>query len=297
MITDDNDLDTKSGAYFPIVYLTQLYDFLDAKKDLYNIINYDDLKWEVSDESKHFDREWENWKQHISCNHQMQNKIHILIQYDIDSFAWRTNQLLKHPSHKGIKANVMIFKDRINRLKLQHLNDVALTKYEIDIEFLKANQNKEFLVGYHTNAYERSKHEMHLAQNIFEQDIEALREHFEIRYFSAHGGIPDKNNVNNNQLKLPKLKKLNIKWVHNGGGPKFHGEYSDGGHFSERLNPEERDLRDFIKTMQPGQRYRILIHPQYYCNDFEVSARYTGTEWYDKMLTDYHNCCNLWVLE
>ena len=297
MITDDNDLDTKSGAYFPLVYLTQLYDFLNAKKDLYNIINYDDLKWEESDESKHYDREWENWKQHVSSNHQMQHKIHILIQYDVDSFAWRTNQLLKHPSHKGIKANVMIFKDRINRLKLQHLHEVAFTKYDIDIDFLKANQNKEVLVGYHTNAYEKSNHEMYLAQNIFEQDIEALREHFEIRYFSAHGGIPDKNGVNNNQIKLSNLKNLNIKRVHNGGGPRFHGVYSDGGHFSERLNPEERDLRDFFKTMQSGHRYRILIHPQYYCNDFEVSPRYSGTEWYDKMLNDNYNCCNLWLLE
>ena len=103
MITDDNDLETKSGAYFPLIYLTQLNDFLNAKKDLYNIINYDDLKWEESAESMYFDKEWGNWKQHFTSNHQMQNKKQILIHYDIDSFVWRTNQLPKHSSHKGIK--------------------------------------------------------------------------------------------------------------------------------------------------------------------------------------------------
>ena len=77
------------------------------------------------------------------------------------------------------------------------------------------------------------------------------------------------------------FKKL--RWIHNKFSCKFNGYYSDGG-LKRRLkiNQENTDLNEWIKNMQPGKRYRMLIHPQYYGRG-ELQQFETDLKWYNKL--------------
>ena len=64
---------------------------------------------------------------------------------------------------------------------------------------------------------------------------------------------------------------------------RFHGNYSDGGLNNRKRDPNQRDLRDFVKTWEQGKRYRVLLHPQYYHNPFSPSEWLSTADWYRKM--------------
>ena len=81
---------------------------------------------------------------------------------------------------------------------------------------------------------------------------------------------------------MPHETGFDLKWVHNGMSPYFDGNYSDGGINSMKRDPAKRDLRDFVKTLKRGRRYRILTHPQYYHSPCGRSPRLSGTGWYEK---------------
>ena len=88
-----------------------------------------------------------------------------------------------------------------------------------------------------------------------------------------------------------------VRWVHNKWGPRFDGVYSDGGLGMPRYNVE-RDLRKFVKTWKPGNRYRILLHPQYYGADHQAKgvngADLTGVDWYEDLVAIYADGGSAW---
>ena len=122
------------------------------------------------------------------------------------------------------------------------------------------------------------------ALKVFDQDVRQLSERFPIKFFSAHGGVPDPNGLNNRDMPFHESWQRKLRWVHNGHSPHFALQFSDGGHHSPDRDPAKRDLRDFVRSFKPGKRYRVLLHPQYYSNNPVPSPRYTGTAWYDELM-------------
>jgi len=119
---------------------------------------------------------------------------------------------------------------------------------------------------------------------IFEDDVKRLKEYFKVDYFSAHGGARGPNQEINRSLGLPRSLFKKIRWVHNGGTPRFHGNYSDGGYANKAYGLQNRDIREFVKTWQPGKRYRILTHPQYYTTPCDPIGWRKGHRWYENII-------------
>lgn len=277
-----------SGAYFPQRYLLDFFDYLKAHSDKYNVITYDDIPiQDPKDEEENYIGEFKNWVTTVGRTEKGRDKAHVLIQYDIDSRPERANSLLKSSHHDDIPANVMLFRDRIDRKHFKKTGELRFTEYDFDMALLQERMKQNFVMGYHTNAYEKSEHNMDRAVEIFNDDMTYFHENFGVKYFSAHGGVPGPDGKNNNGLPFdPRWTEKSV-WVHNGRTLRFQGYFSDGGHNSKARDPKDRDLRDFVAGMEPGKRYRMLLHPQYYADNNTRSERFSGTPWYDEMMDSY----------
>lgn len=274
---------TNPNAYFPIDYLIHLFEFL-KKNNQYKIITYDDLCWQKNDyPEKLYPNEYINWNKIKD-----KNKIYILFQHDVDSVPERTEKLLREEIRLGIKSSVMIFNKRVNRTELKKNKKLSFTRYDLDKKFLLRIQKKGFIIGYHMNAVEQSLHNLKVANKIFNADIDELREIFNIKYFSAHGGVTGKNNMNNYSIKYQYNK--NLIWVHNKISARFEKTFSDGGinNTNKLVSPDSRSLINFLNDMKPGRRYRILLHPQYYDKNMKPNKILEDQEWYKNILNfDY----------
>lgn len=287
-VTTDSELDPLKGAYFPRRYLTDFYRFMTDHPDLFELITYADLAWDGDeDHTSGYPGEFSRWQQKLKRGALDAGKIYVLIQYDIDSRPERMLGLLQDDDHQKVPTNIMVFNRRIDRRHLKASGEVRLTDYNIDYNYLKRQETSGSQVGYHSNSYELSGFDMAQAEREFASDVQALRQHFNLRFFSPHGGVADAAGLNNRDVPLPQELKSSIKWVANGYTPKFHGHFSDGGHNSQNRDPADRDLHDFISKMKPGGRYRVLLHPQYYDLNPGPSPRFAGTPWYDAMMERY----------
>ena len=296
MTASNFDLDVRVGgkrgerslrrsAYFPRRYLTDFFAFLKHNKDAFEVLTYADLPWDGDcDYGRNYPTEWKNWKRQLASGERDPNKIYLVFQYDVDSRPDRTMALLREPSHQLAPANIMIFNRRVDRKRLKNSGELALTDYDLDIDLLQRLEAQSFVVGYHCNAYELSGFDETRALDIFNEDVRALSQHFKIRFFSAHGGVPDSRGRNNRHLPFHREWVDRLKWVHNGHKVRFDGHFSDGGHNSPRTSPLHRDLRSFVSRMRPGGRYGVLLHPQYYGEDPRISPRFGGTPWYDDLI-------------
>lgn len=208
-----------------------------------------------------------------------------MIQHDVDTQPERTHNLLRYEAARGIPSNVMIFNRRVNRRKLAATGELEFTPYPIDFKLLRVLQAQGFVIGYHANAYEQAQYDEARAREIFLQDVDSLRRQIDIRFFSAHGGTPGPGELNNRDLRLPADMLRDLVWVHNGATPYFSLSYSDGGINSPRRDPAKRDLRDFVRQWRPGNRYRVLTHPQYYHDPCRRSPRLSGAAWYEEVRT------------
>jgi len=284
----DSDLDNRSGAYFPRRYLTEFFDLISELDSQIQVITYTDFSWrETDDFAAGYPGEWQEWQRELKDGTRDPEKSYVVVQYDVDSRPERTLGLLHEPSHESVPANIMIFNKRVDRRHLKNTGELRFTEYPLDDRFLRRLESKNFVIGYHTNAYEQSQFATDIALKLFDRDVKELMERFNIQFFSAHGGVAGPDGKNNNALPFHPNWTMRLKWVHNGCSPKFDGQFSDGGHNSPKRNPKGRDLREFVRKFQPGKRYRILLHPQYYDVEYRRSPRYAGTRWYDEML----ECC------
>ncbi len=274
-----------SPAYFPRTYLTDLFQFIRNNSDRVQCITYKDFCW--GNDFSHEDgyrSEWQDWQHRLTDGRIDRNKIYLVIQYDVDTAPERTMDLLRDPHHDGIPANIMIFVRRLDRRFLVQTKELQYTDYVLDEELLRKRQDSGSVIGYHFNAYERSGWNAGRAQEIFAEDVASLRKRFDISFCSAHGGVPDAEGRNNNSVKIPDALRTSLRWVHNKYSPRFNGQFSDGGHQNSKLNPSQRDIRDFVASWRPGGRYRLLVHPQYYDPEFVASPSYSGTPWYDDLV-------------
>lgn len=277
-----------AGGYFPLDFYVDFLEYLRSRDEIV-FITYEDLAWQEGDShDRDYQKEWKAWRQRLRSGDLDPNKIYMLLQHDVDRLPQRSIDVLRQEQRLGIPSNVMVFHRRISRQHLQRTGELLYTEYELDHEFLRHLQDEHgFVIGYHCNAYERALFDPDEARKIFREDVRVLRQWSRIRYFSPHGGTRDPQGQSNSTLRPPEDLLDSVKWVHNGHSVRFDGQYSDGGLNNPRRDPEERDLRDFVRSLRKGKRYRILTHPQYYCRQCRHSPRMAGTRWYEEVLSLY----------
>lgn len=280
-----DDPEDKGGAYFPLSYLTGMFDYFRRHAADINILTYGEFPWDGDfDYARNYPGEHAAWTAGLKSGRFDKRKAHVAIQYDVDTVPARTFAALRHSAHRGIPANIMIFNRRIDRKRLKSTGDLGFTPYEIDDACLRSLQQERFVVGYHTNAFEQGLHDTTRAMQAFDADARELDSRFGLKFFSAHGGVAATDGRNNCDLPFHPDWSSKLRWVHNGYSPHFDGQFSDGGHNSIKRDPGKRDMRVLVSRFRPGCRYRILLHPQYYGASFRASPRYGGTPWYDDLL-------------
>jgi hypothetical protein len=278
---EDEDADfAKRGHYFPYAYLHGFLRFV-AEHPLIDVITYDDLDF-GDDRSYEDNYKWEKvrWAKSLVTGHRSKKRIYVLLQHDVDRLPDRTIAALRDEDSLGLKSNVMMFNQKIDRRYFRETGVPRASRYPIDFGYLRSLEAKGFVFGFHSNAYERGAFDMAAAEAAFISDVEELRSKLTIRYFSPHGGNRDANGKSNAHMPMPESLRPTLRWVHNGHTVRFDGQYSDGAINSVKRDPTERDLRDFVRTWQPGKRYRVLIHPQYYNDEFVESDKLARAQWY-----------------
>lgn len=296
------DTDEAEGqGYFPLSYYIGFLDLVANNPDLFEVVTYDDFDWGADrDRQAKYPSELSNWNSWINASPARKKKIYILLQHDVDSFPAMTERVLREEERLGIPSNVMLFNRRLHRTLLERRGQFAETEYPIDWNYLDhLVRNKGFVAGYHCNAYERSQFNQSLAVQLFREDLQQMRTRIRINYFSAHGGPRDADGQSNSILNLPLDACQGARWVHNGGGPVFAGEYSDGGIRNSTRPPRSYDLRSFIAHAKPGNRYRVLTHPQYFSDQPVPVPTLCGMKWYDEALAvcDEPNQKQYWAAE
>jgi hypothetical protein len=260
-------MDEETGlGILPFDYLVGFIRFLHRNRRHIRIITYNDLDWDRDyNPDSMYETELKAWKRRPRLRFWERNKIHVLLQHDVDTIPKRSMQFARIEEQFRIPSNFMVFNRRISRYAFRETGQLQYTSYELDWDLLKSLESKGFVIGYHSNAYERSYFDMARAIGIFQEDIRDLRARVKnVRFFSPHGGHKDPQGRTNNCLPIDQSlqKQLKIRWVHNSRGVIFNGYYSDGGMRSRPA--DDLNLLRFVKTWQPGNRYRVLIHPQYY---------------------------------
>ena len=198
------------AAYFPLRFIVDFLKFLIKNQKTISLITYDDLAWgDDYNFERNYAEEKQRWLKWRASGDIDPNKIYVLLQHDVDTRPERTIALLRHEQALGVPSNVMIFSRRIARRVLRDQGRLEYTPYEIETGFLQQLQGQGFVIGYHSNAHEQSLFDIDKAQNIFANDVEALSQIFDIKYFSAHGGAPGPDGKNNRDIPLPsKFRKL-----------------------------------------------------------------------------------------
>jgi hypothetical protein len=278
-----------SQGYLPLQYYIDFLKMLAENTDRIKVITYRDFCWgDDYDYQNNYPAEHAAWTKKLRKGEIDPGKIYVLLQHDVDSNPGRTIDVAREEERLGVPSNIMIFNKRISRRYLKATGKLLYTGYPLDYDYLHRLQEQNgFVIGYHCNAFEQGLFDMQAAKNVFESDVRELREHFAIDFFSPHGGTPSPNGLNNHDLEIPASLSNSIRWVHNRHTPWFTSAYSDGGINSPKRDPEGRDLRDFVRTWQPGGRYRVLTHPQYYMHNSGRSPRLTGAGWYEEVLNTY----------
>jgi hypothetical protein len=282
-------LDTAEGRdHFPYGFALDFLLFLRRNRRLIRVITYADFDFAGDlDYENNYPHEFAQWKQRVRETPWMQESIFLLLQHDVDSLPDHSMRMLVDERRLGLKSNVMIFRSRINRHLLKTQNMVRETEYPLDFELLSGLARRGFVVGYHCNAYERAGFDAERAAAIFTDDVTALRQRFDIRFFSPHGGVRGPDGSSNNVLCPPQSLRSSLRWIHNRHTVRFHGQYSDGGINNPKRDITKLDLVSFVSTWQLGKRYRVLLHPQYYGERVAPAARLVGLEWYDRLLAAY----------
>jgi len=275
-------------GWLPLRFFVDFLEFLHRNRETIKIITYDDLDWGNDfNYEKSYPTEWKNWNTQLKTGARDSDKICVVIQHDVDARPEMAMAILNEEERLGIPSNVMLFHRRINRRHFQKTGELLYTEYDLDMRALKCLQDKGFVFCYHCNAFERALFNVDKAMEIFEADVNALRRHLRVRYFSPHGGARSPEGRTSNCLPVPESLRRSIRWVANRWTVRFTAYFSDGGPNSSKRDPSERDLRDFVRSWKPGNRYRVLTHPQYYHSPCKVSPRLSEAVWYNEVLEFY----------
>ena len=278
----------KKGGYFPLEFFVEFLSYLKNNSQI-EIITYADMAWCPVEKSETiYQAEQKNWQKKLREGSRDPDKIYVLIQHDVDSRPERSMKVVEEEIALGVPSNVMIFNRRHDRKLLKNDTRLQYTDYELDTELLtRAEQEHGFVIGYHCNAYEQALYNLDDAQQRMIDDIAELRKNFQIDFWSAHGGVPGENGINNNKIVVPDDLMRESIWVHNGATPVFDGNYSDGGLNNKTRDPRKRSLSEFAAGWKPGKRYRILTHPQYYNSPPQYNEWLATAQWYRDMFEVY----------
>ncbi len=258
-------------AYFPFRYLEGFLRHVAADPSI-NVMTYDDLPFGGDfDHENTYPYEFSKWYSQADPT-----KKHLLIQYDVDSAPHITAAALRVHEATGVPVNVMLF----NAPAKQSQRSYHHALWQLVVRLRKTGQ---VCLGYHCNAYERAGFDLDEMAALISEDVGELSLGYEgdVRYISPHGGLRDANGKSNaHVLKIPEKLRNKIRWVHNRYTIRLQGQYSDGG-IAKKVYDADRDLRAFVfDRMQPGRRYRILIHPQYYSDTYQLCEPLKEFDWY-----------------
>lgn len=259
-------------------------DFLARERDRIKVITYADLAWSNDDtwDDDYVD-ERKRWKSRVKSDPKLRDRIFVLLQHDVDSWPERSMTIAQLEAERGLRSNLMVFNRSHLRSALTERGAIEYLPYELDVQLLQRLEREHgFVIAYHVNALEQSLWDTRAAQKRFRSDIRALREHFDVRFFSAHGGVPSPDGRNNSDFVPSRWSRRGLRWVSTGHTARFDGNYTDGSLLSPAVLPE-RDLREFVRTWEPGRRYRVLTHPQYYGEPSRPLPRIVGIPWYDEL--------------
>ena len=279
----------KDQAYFPLGFYVEFLEMLADRPDVFEVLTYDDLPWgDDYDHANNYPQEQRNWQAQLKSGARSRDKIYVILQHDVDSSPHRTIKMLREEQRLNIPSNVMIFTRRVNRRHMNATGELQLTDYPLDYDYLKRLEREHrFAICYHANSFEQALFDRAQAMAIFERDVAQLREHFNINFFSPHGGARSPDGESNNSLPIPDSLTRSLRWVANKQSVRLDASFSDGGPNSPARDPAQRDLRDFVRTWRRGGRYRVLTHPQYYDTRSRPSPRMEGTPWYDQVRQAY----------
>jgi hypothetical protein len=277
--------------------LSYYNSILNQMLNLGNIkfITYDDLLWaEENDYKAGYQSEWISWQKGLKSGEIDSKFIYILIQHDSDSGPIHTVDMLDMEKELNVKSSTMIF------ARWRGIDDGGeVVKYPINFPRLLSSHFQDFCFGYHCNAFQISNFNDLKVFDEFATDIDYLSSMFPVKYFSPHGGKKSSDGIMNASFDYinyfnnhPVISK--IRWVHNRFSPKFNGYYSDGGLIG-RIHGDSHhklNLQEFINSLIPGRRYRILVHPQYYSDRFFQPLHHLNhqlPQWYIDTMPNYSN--------
>jgi hypothetical protein len=159
-----------------------------------------------------------------------QAPLEILLQFDVDGGPKSMRRLYEGLIARNVRATIML-----------HYRGHHWYPYELEdagIEWIKEAESAGWAIGYHNNALsqvmadnprEPDASDLQKARDIFERDVRALREYFNVRTYTHHGG-----NVYN--LKVDSPPGLNITGVDRANSPELwksiKSMFSDGGFVS-----------------------------------------------------------------
>lgn len=275
-----------SVAGFPAAYVDSFIRMISNPSRNIEVITYGDLNFGNDwDYENAYPDEWASWQESFSNGHRDPEKIYLVLHHDVDDSPERTHRLLEVEEKLGIRSSTFIFNRPVNRSLLNTSGEVEYVDYSVDIDLFKRLQEKGWDFCYHSNAFEQSSFEAELAGEIFANDIKELTSKgLNIDFFCPHGGAKNSKGESNVHFGIPEGMKGEVRWVLNRNTIKLNGVTSDGG-YRGRDNWDSLDFRNFVRSWKPGRRYRILIHPQHYDDDFTpFEPMLLSQEWYRQMV-------------
>jgi len=283
LFSKPSDVDSVAVSNFPLGYY-QLF-LQEIKKLGVEVLSYKDL-FEGScdwDYESCYRREYENWKE----SKRDPEKICLLIQHDVDNYPFFTKRMVAMEAFYGIKSNIFIFCERYSKRG----SDAS---YEIDHDFFVEAEKRGFVIGYHQNAFALSGFDLSKAVERYREDVNHLREIYDIQFVVPHGGagcFVNGKKILNVDVPMPAEFRGNLRWVFNRYGVRFDQKWSDGGLRKTRDKKRIKgfDLVKFLHNLKKGSRNFCLVHPQRWGFNIDVNQNplLAREEWYKDICMSY----------
>jgi hypothetical protein len=176
----------------------------------------------------------------------------VILSHDADHQPYKTLDMMEFERRLGVISSAFFFYE-------QNLKGDQYDPYVLDVDKLKNLERAGFEIGYHLNAYELANYNLDKAFEIINRDVNWFEQHFNLRSFVPHGGIPGDNSLNNENIPYRGVLR-NYTWCYNGLGQGRDLMWTDGYCRYAQL----RDPREVAEAIQPGDRAVFLMHPQYF---------------------------------
>lgn len=191
----------------------------------------------------------------------------LILHYDVDANPQATERVIRWHLENEIPASVMVFSEKIFDWKLKRSGVLEKDEsYILDWRLLRDFHEAGGTVGYHCNAFDRARGDAEKALQLIKADVSFLREHVPVAVLSMHGGLVTPRGESNSTLDLSPtfLSEIGLVWVHNGRSIVCNRTWADGGASNPAYRNECSEAAYYVRASRPGQRTRLLFHPQYY---------------------------------